>query len=32
VRYAEVLENASDLPDFDAIHDSLSSLNWFAML
>jgi peroxiredoxin len=27
VRYAEVLENASDLPDFDAIHDSLSSLN-----
>ncbi len=26
VRYAEVLENASDLPDFDAIQKTLSSL------
>lgn len=27
VRYAEVLENASDLPDFKAIEDTLNSLN-----
>lgn len=27
VRYAEVLENASDLPNFDAIQSSLQSLN-----
>ena len=27
VRYAEVLENSGDLPDFDAIRDALESLN-----
>ncbi|HEV3411643.1 MAG TPA: redoxin domain-containing protein [Puia sp.] len=27
VRYAEVLEKATDLPDFDAIHATLSQLN-----
>jgi len=27
VRFAEVLENASDLPDFKAIEDTLNSLN-----
>jgi glutaredoxin-dependent peroxiredoxin len=27
VRYAEVLEKASDLPDFDAIQNTLKSLN-----
>lgn len=27
VRYAEVLENASDIPDFDAINNCLESLN-----
>ncbi|MBS1587315.1 MAG: peroxiredoxin [Bacteroidetes bacterium] len=27
VRYSEVLENASDLPDFKAIEDTLNSLN-----
>jgi peroxiredoxin len=27
VRYAEVLDNAGDLPNFDAIKETLSSLN-----
>jgi len=26
VRYAEILESAGDLPDFDAIKDTLKSL------
>jgi len=27
VRYAEILETASDLPDFEAIQKTLSTLN-----
>jgi len=27
VRYAEVLEKATDLPNFDAIHETLNSIN-----
>jgi len=27
IRYAEILENAGDLPNFEAIHETLKSLN-----
>jgi peroxiredoxin len=31
IRYAEVLESAGDLPNFEAINKTLDSLNWLIM-